>query len=157
MRATRLAPAVGLAVAALATAGCAGGDEHGSATRGEPGATDTAAQSSANPRRLIGTVGSTDAPDAYDITLTTEDGVEVTTVLPPGEYRLEIADLSTIHNFHLRARYEGVDVATDVAATGKTTTIVSLQEPEAYIYECDAHPARMHVTFSIHGDVRTQN
>ena len=32
-----------------------------------------------------------------------------------------------------------------------------LQEPEAYIYFCDAHPARMGVTFSIHDRIRTQN
>jgi plastocyanin len=81
----------------------------------------------------------------------------VTTVLPPGKYVLEINDLSTIHNFHLGARRAGVDVATDVAGTGETTTIVVLQDGEAYIYACDAHPATMSVTFSIHGRIRTQN
>jgi hypothetical protein len=48
-------------------------------------------------------------------------------------------------------------VATDVAGTGETTAVVTLQEPEAYIYLCDAHPARMNVTFSIHGRIRTRN
>ncbi len=64
---------------------------------------------------------------------------------------LEITDLSTIHNFHLDARYAGVDVATDVAGTGEKTTIVVLRDEESYIYACDAHPATMNVTFSIHG------
>jgi len=78
-------------------------------------------------------------------------------VLPPGEYMLEINDLSPIHNFHLGARRAGVDVATDVAGTGEKTAIVVLQDGEAYIYACDAHPTTMMVTFSIHGRIRTQN
>jgi hypothetical protein len=107
--------------------------------------------------RLRATVGSTDDPDAYEIGLTTEDGHEVTTILPPGRYMLEIHDLSTIHNFHLRGRYGGADVATEVAGTGEKTAVVLLNEPESYIYACDAHPARMNVTFSIHDRIRTQN
>jgi hypothetical protein len=108
-------------------------------------------------RKLIGIVGSADDPDAYEISLTTEDGAEVTTVLRPGKYALEINDLSSIHNFHLAARRAGVDVATDVAGTGEKTTIVVLQDGEAYVYACDAHPATMNLTFSIHGRIRTQN
>ena len=77
-------------------------------------------------------------------------------MLPPGRYVLEIDDRSTIHNFHLAARRAGVDVATDVAGTAERTTIVRLQDGEAYIYACDAHPARMNVTFSIHGRIRTR-
>ena len=107
--------------------------------------------------RLIATVGSPDDPDDYEISLTTEDGEKVTTVLAPGEYLLEIDDRSTIHNFHLAARHTGVDLATEVAGTGERTAVVMLQEPEAYIYFCDAHPARMSVTFSIHDRIRTQN
>lgn len=146
MRTLRLALPVGLAVAALAAAGCGDGNDEGSATT-----------STADVPRLIATVGSPDDPDAYEISLTTEDGDEITTVLAPGEYLLEIADFSTIHNFHLGARYAGVDVATDVAGTSETTTIVALKDGESYIYACDAHPARMNVTFSIHGRIRTQN
>jgi hypothetical protein len=141
MRDIRLGLPIGLAVVALAAVGCSDGTE----------------TSTTGPRKLIGTVGSTDDPDAYEINLTTEDGAKVTTILPPGEYMLEINDLSTIHNFHLDARRVGVDVATDVAGTGEKTAIVALQEGEAYIYACDAHPATMNVTFSIHGRIRTQN
>jgi hypothetical protein len=146
MRGTRLALPIGLAVVALAAVGCGDGDDEGSAETSTP-----------SPPKLIGTVGSTDDPDAYEINLTTEDGAEVTTTLPPGEYRLEINDLSTIHNFHLGGPNAAVDVATDVAGTGEKTAIVLLNEPESYIYVCDAHPATMNVTFSIHGRPRTQN
>ena len=158
MRAIRSAVPIGLAVVALVAVGC-GGNDGGSATTGETVATDTTTTETSitGLPKLIGTVGSTDDPDAYQINLTTEDGAEVTTVLPPGKYMLEINDLSTIHNFHLGARRAGVDVATDVPGTGEKTTIVVLQDEEAYIYACDAHPATMNVTFSIHGPIRTQN
>ena len=142
MREIRLGFAIGLAAVALAAAGCGDGTDQTSPT---------------GPRKLIGTVGSADDPNAYEIELTTEDGTEVTTVLPPGRYRLEIDDRSPIHNFHLDARRTGADVATDVAGTGEKTAVVALREDESYIYLCDAHPARMQVTFSIHGRIRTQN
>ena len=113
----RLALPIGLAFVALAAAGCGDGDNEGSATT-----------STADLLKLIGTVGSADDPDAYEISLRTEDGAEITTTLPPGEYTLEITDLSTMHNFHLDARYAGVDVATDVAGTGEKTAIVVLRD-----------------------------
>jgi plastocyanin len=136
MRDPRLALPVGLAVVALATGGCGGGNDL---------------------PKLIATVGSPDDPDAYEISLRTEDGEEVTTVLAGGEYRLEINDLSTIHNFHLTPRVTGVELATEVSGTGERTADVLFKEPEAYIYFCDAHPTRMEVTFSIHDRIRTQN
>lgn len=155
MRDIRLALPVLLAVVALAAVGCGDGDRSATA---ETVATDTKAETPTKGlAKLIGTVGSTDDPDAYEISLTTEDGPEVTTTLPPGEYLLEITDLSTIHNFHLRARYAGAEVATDVAGTGEKTAVVVLRDGESYIYACDAHPTRMNVTFSIHGRIRTQN
>jgi hypothetical protein len=159
MRNIRLALSIGLAVVALAAVGCGDGKDEGSATTVETVATDstTTETSTTGPRKLIGTVGSADDPDAYEIKLTTEDGAEVTTILPPGEYMLEINDLSTIHSFHLGGPRAAVDVATDVAGTGEKTAMVLLQEPESYIYLCDAHPTRMNVTFSIHGRIRTQN
>jgi len=146
MRDLHLALPLGLAIAALAAAACGNGNDEGSA-----------ATSTAELPRLIGSVGSSDDPDAYEISLTTEDGENVTTVLAPGEYVLEINDRSTIHNFHLAARETGVDLATGVAGSGKRTAVVMFQEPEAYIYFCDAHPTRMRVTFSIHDRIRTQN
>ena len=145
MKDIRLALPIGLAVVALAAVGCGDGDDEGSAETSTTGLP-----------KLIGTVGSTDDPDAYEINLTTEDGAEVTTTLPPGEYMLEINDLSTIHNFHLGGPRAAVDVATDVAGTGEKTAIVLLQDGESYIYVCDAHPTTMKVTFSVHGRIRTQ-
>jgi hypothetical protein len=152
----RLALPVGLAVVALAAVGCGDGNDEGSATRAETVATDTPATetSTTGLPKLIGTVGSTDDPDAYEINLATEDGAEVTSTLLPGEYMLEISDLSTIHNFHLGGPRAAVDVATDVAGTGEKTAIVLLNEPESYIYVCDVHPTTMNVTFSIHGRIR---
>jgi hypothetical protein len=147
MRAVPLALPIALALVAFAAVGCGDGNDEGAATE----------TSTTSLPKLIGTVGSTDDPDAYEISLTNADGAEVTTVLPPGKYTLEVNDLSTIHNFHLGARRTGVDVATDVAGTGEKTTVVVFQDGEAYIYSCDAHPATMNVTFSIHGRIRTQN
>jgi hypothetical protein len=159
MRDIRLALPIGLTVVALAAVGCGDGNDEESATAVETVVTEiaTTETSTTGRRKLIGTVGSTDDPDAHEIRLTTENGAEVTTILPPGEYMLEIHDLSTIHNFHLGGPRAAVDVATDVAGTGEKTAIVLLQEPESYIYLCDAHPATMMVTFSIHGRIRTQN
>ena len=156
MRDIRLALSIGLALLALAEVACGDGNDEGPAATVEPVAADTETSTRA-PRKLTATVGSTDDPDAYEIHLTTEDGAEVTTVLPPGEYLLEIDDLSTIHNFHLGGPRAGVDVATDVAGTGETTAVVTLQEGESYVYMCDAHPATMRETFSIHGRIRTRN
>jgi hypothetical protein len=149
MREIRLALPTLLAVVALATVGC--GDDVGSVTT----------ESTTGLPKLIATVGSTDDADAYEIKLTTEDGAEVTTRLPPGEYLLEINDLSTIHNFHLGGalakREVATDVATDVAGTAEKTTIVVLRDHESYHYFCDAHPATMNVTFSVHGWPLTRN
>jgi hypothetical protein len=142
MRDLLLALTVGLAAAALAASGCGGGSDAGS-TRELP--------------KLIGTVGSRDDPDAHEISLATESGEQITTVLASGEYELRIDDRSTIHNFHLTPRQEGVELATEVEGTGEKTSVVDFQEPQAYIYFCDAHPATMEVTFSIHDRIRTQN
>ena len=163
MRDIRLALPVVLAVVALAAVGCGDAHDEGSATT-ETTAVETVATATTTTEtpttglaKLIGTIGSTDDPDAYEISLATEDGAEVTTTLPPGEYMLEITDLSTIHNFHLDARFAGVDLATDVAGTGEKAAMVVLRDGESYIYVCDAHPTTMNVTFSVHGRIRTQN
>jgi len=123
MRDIRSALPIGLAVVVLAAVGC------GDGTDGEPSAGATTGETStAGLPKLVGRVGSTDDPETYEISLATEDGAEVTTILPPGRYLLEINDLSTIHNFHLSRRYGGLDVATEVTGTGKTKTVVVLPE-----------------------------
>jgi hypothetical protein len=158
----RLSLSTVVAVVALAAIGCGNGDDEGSAMTEavtvETVATNTiTTETSTTPlAKLTGTVGSLDDPDAYEISLTTEDGDEVTTTLPPGEYMLEINDLSTIHNFHLDGPRAGVDIATDVAGAGEKTAIVSLYDWESYKYVCYAHPAAMHLTFSVHGRIRKE-
>jgi hypothetical protein len=131
-----------LGVVAFATAGCGGG-------------TTTTKASTTRLPMLIATVGSA------GITLRTEDGAEVTTRLRPGTYLLRIDDRSTVHNFHLGGALPGKKVATDVASsvagTGEKTTVILLRDHESYHYFCDAHPATMNVTFSVHGWPLTRN
>jgi hypothetical protein len=131
-----------LAVVVLVVTGCGDGD--GSATTRAP----------EDMPRLVGTVGATDDPDAYEIHLVTEAGAAITTIVPPGTYVLELHDRSTIHDFHLVG--PRADVATDVGGTGERTAVVVLHDWEPYRYLCDVHPNRMQVTFSVHGRIRTQ-
>jgi hypothetical protein len=153
MRHLRLAFPIAVAAVALASAGCGDGD----ATTAVPTATETTSDASTKgPTKLVGTVGSAADPDAYELTLASAGGAEVTTTLPPGRYALEIDDRSTIHSFHLAARNAAVELATGVAGTGRKSAVVLLRDGESYRYFCDAHPTAMNVTFSIHGRIRTQ-
>ena len=109
MTRTRIGLVVGLAVMALAVAGCGGSNDE-TAAGTDTTATDTTATTdttdtsgAATGTKLIGSVAS----DDFTITLTTEDGTNVTS-LPAGDYTLEIVDKSDIHNFHLTG--SGVDV-----------------------------------------------
>jgi plastocyanin len=157
MRRVRLALPTVLAVVALAAVGCGDGDDQGSATT-EAGPTNTVSSetSTRGLPKLIGSVGSREDPHAYKITLTTEDGSEITTTLPPGKYVLEVSDWSTVHNFHLGGPRAAVDVATDLAGTGEKRFVVVFHDWEAYSYVCDAHPTTMNVTFSVHGRIRAR-
>lgn len=86
---------------------------------------------------LLGTVGTAEDPEAYEISLTTEDGKPVDAVAA-GDYTLVVDDLAETHNFHLTGK--GVEVATDVATTGKRTFQVTFTAGE-YEYVCDPHPS----------------
>jgi plastocyanin len=151
-----LALTVVLAVVALAAVGCGGGDDEGSATTEtttEATATDTTATETTTGEatggtKLIGTVGSTDDADAFVITLKTEDGADVTT-LTPGDYTLEINDLSTIHNFHLTGP-GGVDVSSEVGEVEDEDYDVTL-EAGTYNYVCDPHASQMSGSFEVSG------
>jgi plastocyanin len=92
---------------------------------------------------LVGTVGTADEPEAYEIALTKEDGQAVDTVAA-GTYTVVVDDYAQIHNFHLMG--DGVDAATEVAGTGKKSFEVTFQAGE-YRYVCDPHP-------SMRGDLR---
>lgn len=148
----RLAFGATLAAAALVLAGCGGGG-------GEAGGTETTATETTTTEttatettpvagaKLVGRIGSPDSPDAFVITLTTEDGAAVTT-LAPGTYTLEVDDPSTIHNFHLTG--PGVDVATDVGGTGTESFTVTL-EAGSYHFQCDPHASTMNGDFQVSG------
>lgn len=85
---------------------------------------------------LIGTVGTYDDPDAFEIALTTEDGEPVESI-PAGDYTIEVDDPSAIHNFHLTGG--SVDETTSVPEKEQATFNVTF-EPGEYTYVCDPHP-----------------
>jgi plastocyanin len=140
----RTAMVVGLAVAALALAGCGGGDDEGAAgteTTTTETTTDTSGESTGT--KLIGSVAS----DDFTITLTTEDGSEVTS-LPAGDYTLEIVDKSDIHNFHLTG--SGVDVMSEVSEQEDEDYDITLVAG-SYHYQCDPHSSSMNGDFEVTG------
>ena len=124
------------AIGAVALVGCGDDDEGATETTTETTETDTTATGS----RLIGTVGSESDPDAFVITLTTEDGSAVTT-LAAGDYTLEINDLSSIHNFHLTGPGD-VDVMSEVDEIEDEDDDVTL-EAGTYNFVCDPHASQM--------------
>ncbi len=116
-----------LAIAALALAGCGGSDE-GSQTTATETTTETGGAT------LAGSVG-----PGYEIS------VDQTSVAP-GSYTLTVDDQASIHNFHLTG--PGVDVATDVGATGTETFTVDLQAG-TYTFVCDPHSSTMNGTITV--------
>jgi len=56
--------------------------------------------------------------------------------IPPGTYTVVVKDQASEHNFHLSG--PGVDMATDVDATGTFTWTVAFQQG-TYHYQCDPH------------------
>ncbi len=144
MRSIRLALAALLAIGVLVAAGC-GGDDEEAAT--DTTTTETTTGAPAAGSTLVGTVGTSDDPDAFTISLTTEDGSPVST-LAPGDYTLEIDDQSSIHNFHLTG--PGVDEASDVGGTEDETFDITL-EAGSYTFQCDPHASSMNGSFEVTG------
>ena len=149
MTRTRIGLVVGLAVMALAVAGC-GGSSDESAAGTDTTATDTTATTdttdtsgAATGSKLIGSVAS----DDFTITLTTEDGTNVTT-LPAGDYTLEIVDKTDIHNFHLTG--SGVDEASEVGGQEDKEVPITLVAG-SYHYQCDPHSSIMNGDFEVTG------
>jgi hypothetical protein len=99
-------------------------------------ATPTATDGAAEGEMLMGTVGEADNPDAFTITLTDGSGQPVD-ALPPGDYTIQVSDLSQIHNFHLTG--PGVEETTTVPETGDAIWDVTL-EAGTYTFVCDPHP-----------------
>jgi hypothetical protein len=136
---TRIALVVGLAVAALAVAGCGGSDDEAA-----PSETTTTVPETLPETGLV--LKGSDGP-GFEISLTTEDGQPVET-LSPGSYTLLTDDKSDIHNFHLTG--EGVDVTTDVAGVGTDSFDVSFAGG-TYTFVCDPHASTMNGSFEVTG------
>src|SRR5687767_8987179 len=137
MRRTRSGLVLGLAVLALAVAGCGGDDEDASDT------TDAATTTEATPAdgsTLTASVG-----PGFEISLTGADGADVTT-LAAGTYTIEVDDQSDIHNFHLTG--PGVDESTEVSAVGAETWEVTF-EAGTYEFVCDPHASTMNGSFEV--------
>jgi plastocyanin len=138
MRGTRTVLVIGLAVVALAVAGCGGSDDEAAST--DTGATtETSAETGST---LTGSVG-----PGFEISLSTADGQPVET-LPAGSYTIEVDDQSDIHNFHLTGA--GVDVSTDVGSVGAESFDVTF-EAGSYEFVCDPHAGSMNGSFEATG------
>ena len=145
MTRTRIGLVVGLAVMALAVAGCGGSDDEtaaGTDTTATETTDTTDTSGAATGTKLIGSVAS----DDFTITLTTEDGAAVTS-LPAGDYTLEIVDKSDIHNFHLTGP-GGVDVASEVGEQEDEDYQITLVEG-SYHFQCDPHSTTMNGDFEV--------
>jgi Copper binding proteins, plastocyanin/azurin family len=138
MTRARMGLVVGLAVAALAAAGCGGDDE-----AADTETTDTATVTlPVEPNTLAGSVG-----PGFEISLADSGGADVDT-LTAGTYTLTVDDQSDIHNFHLTG--EGVDVTTDVGGTGTESFDVELTAG-TYTFVCDPHASQMTGSFEVSG------
>jgi plastocyanin len=134
---------VGLVVAALALAGCGGGNGEASGTTTETTTTETTATettTAATGNTLTASVG-----PGFEISLKDSNGNDVKS-LAAGDYAINVDDKSDIHNFHLTGT--GVDVMTDVSGTGTTTWQVTL-EAGSYHFQCDPHSSTMNGDFDV--------
>ena len=128
----------------LAASGCSdGGDAETdtaapaeSSSEPSESAAPSAAAGGGEENVLIGTVGTEEDPDAFEITLTDSSGAPVET-LPAGDYTINVNDLSEIHNFHLKGGE--VDETTTVPEVGEQSFEVTLAAGE-YEAICDPHP-----------------
>lgn len=130
---------VGVAVVALAVAGCGGGDDEASDT-----ATETTTETTIPETGLV--LNASVGP-GFEISLTTEDGEPVDT-LAAGSYTLLTSDQSDIHNFHLTG--DGVEVDTGVSESGTSSFDVDLSSG-TYTFVCDPHASSMSGSFEISG------
>jgi plastocyanin len=149
MRGLHFAFAALLGALALAAVGCGGGGggSSSSTTESTTTGTESTTTSATGTTQLIGSDGEESSHDAFTITLTKEDGSDVST-LPAGDYTLLVHDYSSIHNFHLTG--PGVDVSTDVGETGDKTFDITLQAGD-YKFVCDPHAVQMNGSFTVTG------
>jgi plastocyanin len=138
MTRTRIAVVLGLAVLALALAGCGGSDDEASDTT-ETTTTETT-DTTASGTTLTASVG-----PGFEISLTDASGNDVST-LTAGAYTIEVDDQSDIHNFHLTGT--GVDEDSGVSETGMSTWEVTF-EAGSYHFQCDPHASTMNGDFDV--------
>jgi plastocyanin len=138
MTRTRIAVVLGLAVLALALAGCGGSDDEASDTT-ETTTTETT-DTTASGTTLTASVG-----PGFEISLTDASGNDVST-LTAGSYTIEVDDQSDIHNFHLTGT--GVDEDSGVSETGMSTWEVTF-EAGSYHFQCDPHASTMNGDFDV--------
>ena len=139
MTPTRIAAVVGLAVLALALAGCGGSDDEASGTTEMTTTTETT-DTTASGTTLTASVG-----PGFEISLTDASGNDVST-LTAGTYTIDVDDQSDAHNFHLTGT--GVDEMTDVGGTGTDTWTVTF-EAGSYHFQCDPHASTMNGDFDV--------
>jgi hypothetical protein len=95
------------------------------------GGSESLARSNAVSQTLHAQVG-----PSFQISLSFDDGTPVTN-LPAGTYTVAVQDLSEQHNFHFFG--PGVDQKTEIGTTSEATWTVTLQDQNAYSFQCDAH------------------
>ena len=137
---TRIAFVVGLAVTALAVAGCGGSNNEAATT--ETGTTTETTTAPSGSTVLKGSVG-----PGFEISLMTGAGQAVAT-LAAGAYTLEVDDKSSQHNFHIMG--PGVDESTTVEEIGPKTFELTL-EAGTYKFQCDPHSSTMNGSFEVTG------
>src|SRR5512133_838003 len=83
--------------------------------------------------------------DSFAITLTDASGARVTH-LDPGDYTIQVNDLSDMHNFDLTG--PGVSKSTSVTDVGQQTWNVTFTNG-TYKFVCDAHVTTMKGEFTV--------
>jgi len=127
-----------LTVAALALAGCGGGDD-------EAGTTDI--ETTTEVTIPVGSTLQANVGPGFEISLTTKDGEDVS-ALAAGQYTVDVDDKSSSHNFHLTG--PGVDEDSGVNEIGSSTWTVTFGAG-SYHFQCDPHSSSMNGDFEVSG------
>ena len=144
MTRTRIGFVIGLAVAALALAGCGGGDDEAGGTTDTETTTETTTTETTT---ASGTTLNASVGPGFEISLTDANGADVSS-LSAGTYTIDVDDQSDIHNFHLTGT--GVDESTEVSEVETETWEVTF-EAGTYEFVCDPHASTMNGSFEVTG------